>query len=62
MTESLNKMVLSPRFTFEVNTINQILLQSIEAHKSKEKHVIISRVDNHLFLRFSKHLQHYWSP
>lgn len=57
-----NEIVLRPRFKFEVNSPNTILLEQFENSKQKQKEIIITRLDDHVFLKFPKREQHFWSP
>ena len=60
--ELSNEIVLRPRFKFDVATSNDILLNGFEAQKKHQSDFIITRVDDHVFIRFPKNEQHYWSP
>lgn len=62
MSETINEIVLRPRFKFDVDSTNEVLLKGFEVQKTKQDDFVISRVDDHVFIRFPKHLQHYWSP
>lgn len=57
-----NDIVLRPRFKIEVNTNHQNLLQAFEKQKKNSPKYIITRVDDHVFLKFPKQQQHFWSP
>lgn len=57
-----NDIVLRPRFKFEVNTSNEKLLEGFEQRKSSETNYIVSRIDDHVFIKFPKKDQHFWSP
>ena len=57
-----NDIVLRPRFKIEVNTNHQNLLQAFENQKDSSSKYIITRVDDHVFLKFPKQQQHFWSP
>ncbi|ARV10337.1 GTP-binding protein [Winogradskyella sp. PC-19] len=60
--ELTNEIVLRPRFKFDVETTNEILLTGFEEQKSKQSNFIVTRLDDHVFIRFPKQAQHYWSP
>jgi hypothetical protein len=62
MSETINEIILRPRFKFEVASANETLLKGFEVQKTKQNDFVVSRVDDHVFIRFPKHLQHYWSP
>jgi len=57
-----NEIVLRPRFKFEVPTHNETLLESFEERKSHQTEFIVSRIDDHVFIKFPKKDQHFWSP
>ena len=57
-----NEIVLRPRFKFDINQINETLLKEFEKQKNKQSNFIITRIDDHLFIKFPKDKQHYWSP
>ncbi|RCW91669.1 GTP-binding protein [Winogradskyella arenosi] len=53
---------LRPRFKLEIAEDNKTLLACFESLKKEESKFIISRVDDHVFIRFPKCDQHFWSP
>ena len=57
-----NEIVLRPRFKMELKQNNQSVLQLFEAHKTHQKEFVVSRVNDHVFIRLPKHKQHFWSP
>ncbi|MUU79737.1 GTP-binding protein [Winogradskyella endarachnes] len=57
-----NKIVLRPRFKFELQGDNEIILEEFEQYKIKQSNFIISRIDDHVFIKFPKKEQHFWSP
>lgn len=57
-----NEVVLRPRFKIELNRSNEKALETFDAAKKAQKDFIISRVDDHVFIRFPKEKQHFWSP
>lgn len=57
-----NEIVLRPRFKFDVKATNQQLLASFEQQRTKQDNFVVNRVEDHVFIRFPKHQQHYWSP
>ncbi|WP_179336093.1 GTP-binding protein [Winogradskyella costae] len=57
-----NDIVLRPRFKLEVNSNNETVLEIFEAMKTTQDEFIVSRVDDHVFIRFPKKNQHFWSP
>ena len=57
-----NDIVLRPRFKFEVAASNETLLEGFEQTKSSQTEFIVSRIDDHVFIKFPKKDQHFWSP
>jgi len=54
--------VLRPRFKKELNATNKEILSAFEMSKTTQKKVLVSRVDNHIYLRVPKEIKHFWSP
>ncbi len=61
-SSTLNEVVLRPRFKFEKNQNNEYLLGLFDKAKKKQDNFIVSRIDNHVFLKLPKNKQHFWSP
>lgn len=57
-----NEIVLRPRFKFDVNHDHIKLLELFEETKNTQKDFIVSRVDDHIFIKIPKLKQHFWSP
>ena len=57
-----NNIVLRPRFKFDVNAVNEKLLKEFEDTKNSQSDFIVSRIDDHVFIKFPKQAQHFWSP
>jgi len=57
-----NDIVLRPRFKIELKKNNQEILSVFEEAKKTQKDFIISRVDDHVFIKIPKADQHFWSP
>ena len=57
-----NEIVLRPRFKIELEQNNESVLQDFENKKKTQSEFIISRVDDHVFIKFPKKDQHFWSP
>lgn len=57
-----NEIVLRPRFKFEVEINNEKLLNGFEATKTNQTKFTVSRIDDHVFIKFPKKEQHFWSP
>jgi hypothetical protein len=61
-SSTLNEVVLRPRFKFKKNQNNEDLLSLFDKEKQNQTDFIVSRIDNHVFIRLPKHKQHFWSP
>jgi len=57
-----NEIVLRPRFSLDVKHPNETVLNAFEASKKTQSNFIITRVDDHVFLKIPKKKQHLWSP
>ncbi|WP_299111563.1 GTP-binding protein [uncultured Winogradskyella sp.] len=57
-----NEVVLRPRFRFSVNDDNKSLLSLFENKGKKQSDFIVTRVDDHVFIKIPKVKQHFWSP
>ena len=57
-----NDIVLRPRFKIELKKNNQEVLKAFEEAKKTQKDFIVSRVDDHVFIKIPKADQHFWSP
>ena len=57
-----NEIVLRPRFKFDINHDNETLLKLFEDAKKEQSDFIVSRVDDHVFIKIPKNKQHFWSP
>lgn len=60
---SLGKeIVLRPRFKRTISQSSTVILDRLEATKETQVDFVVSRVDNHVFIRIPKNKQHFWSP
>jgi len=57
-----NEVVLRPRFKFELKRSNEEALKLFEDSKNTQSDFIVSRIDDHVFIKFPKEKQHFWSP
>ncbi len=57
-----NEIVLRPRFKFDVECNNEELLKLFDATKKAQSGFIVSSSDDHVFIKFPKAKQHFWSP
>ncbi|MFL0352020.1 GTP-binding protein [Xanthomarina sp. GH4-25] len=61
-SSKINDVVLRPRFKFEKDKNNQDLLSRFDRAKKEQTNFIVSRIDNHVFIKFPKSKQQFWSP
>ncbi len=57
-----NEIVLRPRFKFDVKHNNESILELFADTKNTQSDFIVSRVDDHIFIKIPKAKQHFWSP
>jgi hypothetical protein len=57
-----NDIVLRPRFSLELDVLPENVLSAFENVAKTQSDFIISRSDDHVFIRIPKHKQHFWSP
>ena len=57
-----NTIVLRPRFKIELPYNNETVLKDFEIAKISQKDYIVNRIDDHVFIKFPKQKQHFWSP
>ncbi|MCF8274624.1 MAG: GTP-binding protein [Flavobacteriaceae bacterium] len=57
-----NTIVLRPRFKIALERQNEAVLQAFEIAKKTQKEFIVSRIDDHVFIKFPQEKQHFWSP
>ena len=48
-----NEIILRPRFKFDINLDNETLLKRFENAKNAPKEFIVSRVDDHVFIKIT---------
>jgi hypothetical protein len=56
------EIVLRPRFKIEIPASSKMVLYRLEKSKDTQKDFIVSRIDQHVFIKIPKHKQHFWSP
>lgn len=56
------EIVLRPRFTLELTHTPEAALSAFENVKNNSEAVVVTLVEQHVFLKIPKHLQHFWSP
>lgn len=57
-----NDIVLRPRFKIELARSNEVILNDFENAKAVQTEFIVTRVEDHVFIRFPKGVQKFWSP
>mgnify|MGYP006924550379 CR=1 FL=1 len=57
-----NDIVLRPRFKMDIPRYNEAILSDFENAKTTQSEFIVTRVDDHVFIKFPKEKQHFWSP
>ncbi len=62
MAINTQEIVLRPRFKFNLKHENEDLLKLFEETKKVQKDFIVSRIDDHVFIKIPKEKQHFWSP
>jgi hypothetical protein len=55
-------IILRPRFKIELPKNNETVLQAFQESKTAQSDFIVTRIDDHVFIKFPKHKQHFWSP
>ena len=57
-----NDLILRPRFKKEWPYHNETVLKQFEKSKTTQKEYVVSRIDDHVFIRFQKSKQKFWTP
>lgn len=57
-----NDIVLRPRFKIDLQRNNELVLKDFESQKKVQSEFIVTRIDNHVFIKYPKEKQHFWSP
>ena len=57
-----NDIILRPRFKIVLNEHHESILNRFQDSKKKQSEYIVSRIDDHVFIKFPKKKQHFWSP
>ena len=57
-----NEIILRPRFQLDLEEGNQHILSAFEDAQKSQSEFIITRVDDHVFIKIPKTQQHFWSP
>ncbi|WP_298510251.1 GTP-binding protein [uncultured Kordia sp.] len=56
------EIVLRPRFQITIPEASESILNRLEATKKTQKDFVVSRIDQHVFIKIPKQQQHFWSP
>lgn len=59
---TVSNIVLRPRFKIELNVNHTAILEKFELKKTSQSQFIVNRIDDHVFIKFPKAQQHFWSP
>lgn len=62
LIERNSEIVLRPRFKFELQHSKETLLEAFERVSKSNLDFIISRVDDHVFIKYPKSKQTFWTP
>lgn len=57
-----NDIVLRPRFQLDLLKSKQIVLEAFVNAGNDQDNLIVNRIDDHVFIKYPKHKQHFWSP
>lgn len=57
-----NDIVIRPRFQMELDVPNEDALNAFQAISKSQSNFIVSRVDDHVFIKFPKAKQTLWTP
>jgi len=57
-----NEIVLRPRFKMDLKQSNTSALKAFEDTKASQSNFIVTRVDDHVFIKIPREKQHFWSP
>jgi hypothetical protein len=55
-------IILRSRFKFDVDKIYEQLLKGFEGSKDAQSDFMVTRIDDHVFIKFSKQAQPFWYP
>ncbi|MGA1227643.1 MAG: GTP-binding protein [Tamlana sp.] len=57
-----NDIVLRPRFKLEIPRYSEAVFSDFQNAKATQNKFIVIRVEEHVFIRFPKETQNFWSP
>ena len=57
-----NEIVLRPRFRMDFDCPNEDILKLFEEARQTQSEFVVSRVDDHIFIKIPRERQHFWSP
>jgi hypothetical protein len=58
----VNDIVLRPRFKIDLEKNNEKALKLFDDAKISQSEFVVSRVDDHVFIKLPRDKQHFWSP
>lgn len=57
-----NDIALRPRFKMNIDRDHESILIDFETAKTNQSDFIVTRLDDHVFIKFPKEKEHFWSP
>lgn len=57
-----NDIILRPRFSMDISRYNEAVLSDFENAKTTQSDFVVTRVDDHVFIKFPKNKRTFWSP
>lgn len=57
-----DEIVLRPRFKRMIPNDSECILQRLETAKNTQTDFVVTRIDNHVFIKIPRNKQHFWSP
>ena len=57
-----NEIVLRPRFQKELDQGHLKILESFENSGKTQSNFVVTRVDDHVFIKYPQEKRHFWSP
>jgi len=60
--ELSNEIVLRPRFKIELEQSHTSALETFDKTKKSQSDFVVTRVDDHVFIKYPQEKRHFWSP
>lgn len=57
-----NNIVLRPRFKLELEKNKETYLDAFEHAKNTQKDFVVTRLDDHVFIKYPRYKQEFWTP